>query len=59
MAKSKVTDLSVLEALLKDNVLGLSLIEKAKFMEKTLAQLQDKITEGRSCNENVPRCVRY
>lgn len=43
MAKAKVNDLSILEDLLKDNVLGLALIDKAKFMEKTLQELQKKI----------------
>lgn len=46
MAKSKVQDLSVLEDLLKNNVLGLALIDKAKFMEKTLQELQEKINKG-------------
>jgi hypothetical protein len=46
MSKSKVQDLSVLETMLKDNVLALGLIDKAKFMEKTLQELQTKITEN-------------
>lgn len=46
MAKTKVNDLSILEEYLKDNVLGLALIDKAKFMEKTLQDLQNKITKG-------------
>lgn len=46
MAKIKVQDLSVLEEQLKDNVLGLALIDKAKFMEKTLQELQEKINQG-------------
>ena len=46
MAKTKVQDLSVLEEFLGDNVLGLALIDKAKFMEKTLQELQDKINTG-------------
>lgn len=46
MAKAKkniVNDLSVLEEQLKNNVLGLALIDKAKFMEKTLQELQTVI----------------
>ena len=46
MSKSKVQDLSILEDLLKDNVLGLALIDKAKFLEKTLIDLQDKTTKN-------------
>ena len=46
MAKSKVQDLSILEEYLEGNVLGLALIDKAKFMEKTLHELQEKITKG-------------
>lgn len=46
MAKAKkniVNDLSVLEEQLENNVLGLALIDKAKFMEKTLQELQTVI----------------
>lgn len=46
MAKAKkniVNDLSVLEEQMKNNVLGLALIDKAKFMEKTLQELQTVI----------------
>lgn len=46
MAKAKVQDLSILETMLKDNVLALALIDKAKFMEKTLQELQNKINSG-------------
>lgn len=46
MSKTKLQDLSILESLLKDNVLALALIDKAKFMEKTLQELQAKITEN-------------
>ena len=46
MAKSKIQDLSVLKDLLKDNALGLSLIDKAIFMEKTLQDLQKEIDEN-------------
>jgi len=46
MAKSKVQDLSILKEQLKDNVLGLALIDKAEFMEKTLQELQEKIKSG-------------
>ena len=38
--------MSVLETLLQDNVLGLALIDKAKFMEKTLQELQKQINAG-------------
>ena len=44
--KSKIDDLSILEELLKDNVLALKLLDKVKFMEKTLLELQDEITKG-------------
>ena len=43
--KSKINDLNILEDLLKDNVLALALLDKVKFMEKTLMQLQEEITE--------------
>ena len=46
MAKSKIQDLSVLKKLLKDNALGLSLIDKAIFMEKTLQDLQKEIDKN-------------
>ena len=46
MAKVKVQDLSILKEQLKDNVLGLALIDKAEFMEKTLKELQAKIDSG-------------
>lgn len=46
MAKSKIQDLSVLKDLLKDNALGLSLIDKAIFMEKTLQDLQKEIDKN-------------
>lgn len=42
--KSKINDLNILEELLKDNVLALALLDKVKFMEKTLADLQVEIT---------------
>lgn len=51
MAKSKVRDLSILEEQLKDNVLGLALIDKAKFMETTLCELQKKIAESGTITE--------
>lgn len=46
MAKAKVEDLSKLKVLLKDNVLGLALLEKAEFMEKTLKELKTEIEAG-------------
>ena len=46
MAKKKINDLSILKDLLKDNVLGLALIDKAEFLEQTLQELQEKITAG-------------
>lgn len=61
MAKTKVNDLSVLRTMLKDNVLGLALIDKAEFMEQTLQELQDKVkaegvvTEMCQGNYNIDR----
>lgn len=61
MKKVKVLDLSILEKLLKDNVLALVLIDKAKFMEKTLQELQTQInangviTEMCQGNYNIDR----
>lgn len=41
--KTKITDLSVLRELLEDNILGLSLLEKAEYMQKTLKDLEVEI----------------
>lgn len=46
MSKTKLQDLSILEKLLKDNVLALALIDKAKFMEETLQDLQKEINDN-------------
>lgn len=46
MAKAKVNDLNILREQLKDNALGIALLDKAVFMEKTLADLQQEITSG-------------
>lgn len=46
MAKAKVNDLNILRDKLKDNTLGIALLEKAVFMEKTLSDLQKEIIEG-------------
>lgn len=57
MSKSKVQDLSTLETLLKDNVLAVGLIDKAKFLEKTLQELQQKITENGVITEMCQRSL--
>lgn len=46
MAKSKVQDLNILRDKLEGNTLGLALLDKAVFMEKTLDDLQKEIISG-------------
>lgn len=48
MAKKLIDDLNKLTNLFEQdgNILALSLLDKAKFMEKTLQELQDKVKEG-------------
>ncbi len=46
MAKAKVNDLNILREQLKDNALGIALLDKAVFMENTLADLQKEIIAG-------------
>lgn len=44
-------DLSILKTLLSDNTIGLALIDKAEFMERTLQELQKKIDENGTITE--------
>jgi len=49
--KNEIKDLSILKSKLKDNVLGLALVDKAEFMEQTLKELKDNINANGAITE--------